>query len=225
MGKRVVLVALTCILFLAVCWVSLFSYVVVSGDSMLPTLKTGDFLVIDRGNKVQKGDIIVFSLSSKHKELVKRVIAEAGDMVEITASNIKVNGETIKEDYIKSNKSYSYDLMSETVVPANCIFVLGDNRAVSVDSRSAEVGMVNLNHFFDVLFNFCAGQHDLAATARAADPEIHAHAQHLKACSAAGVLFAGEDGISHCNVHKCIPPACTKWYRPYGRGTTPRIQI
>ena len=145
MGKRVVLVALTCILFLAVCWVSLFSYVVVSGDSMLPTLKTGDFLVIDRGNKVQKGDIIVFSLSSKHKELVKRVIAEAGDMVEITASNIKVNGETIKEDYIKSNKSYSYDLMSETVVPANCIFVLGDNRAVSVDSRSAEVGMVNLN--------------------------------------------------------------------------------
>ena len=145
MGKRVVLVVLTCILFLAVCWVSLFSYVVVSGDSMLPTLKTGDFLVIDRGNKVQKGDIIVFSLSSKHKELVKRVIAEAGDTVEITASNIKVNGETIKEDYIKSNKSYSYDLMSKTVVPANCIFVLGDNRAVSVDSRSAEVGMVNLN--------------------------------------------------------------------------------
>lgn len=145
MGKRVVLVVLTCILFLAVCWVSLFSYVVVSGDSMLPTLKTGDFLVIDRGNKVQKGDIIVFSLSNKHKELVKRVIAEAGDTVEITASNIKVNGEMIKEDYIKNNKSYSYDLMSETVVPANCIFVLGDNRAVSVDSRSAEVGMVNLN--------------------------------------------------------------------------------
>lgn len=151
MRKRVVLVVLTCLLFLSVCWVYMFSYVVVSGDSMLPTLKTGDFLVINHGNKVQKGDIIVFSLSSKHKELVKRVIAEAGDTVEITASAIKVNGEAIKEDYIKNNKSYSYDLMSATTVPANCIFVLGDNRAVSVDSRSDEVGMVNLNQVDGVL--------------------------------------------------------------------------
>lgn len=146
----------------------MFSYVVVSGDSMLPTLKTGDFLVINRGNKVQKGDIIVFSLSSKHKELVKRVIAEAGDTVEITASDIKVNGEAIKEDYIKNNKSYSYDLMSATIVPANCIFVLGDNRAVSVDSRSDEVGMVNLNQVDGVLVwnvsnTFCKSAEELSS--------------------------------------------------------------
>ena len=56
--------------------------------------------------------------------------------------------------------------------------------------------------FFDVLLDLCPGQHDLAAAARAADLEIHAHPQHLEAGRSAGVLFAGEDGISNCDIHE-----------------------
>ena len=53
----------------------------------------------------------------------------------------------------------------------------------------------------DVFFDLGPWQHDLAAAARAADLEIHAHTQHLEAGCSAGVLLAGEDGIADCNVH------------------------
>lgn len=66
---------------------------------------------------------------------------------------------------------------------------------------SPVLNRLRLDHFFDVLFNFCTWQHHFSSAAGAADLEIHAHAQHLKAGSTAGVLFAGEDGIAHSNVH------------------------
>ena len=59
-----------------------------------------------------------------------------------------------------------------------------------------------LYHLFDVLFNFSTRQHHLMPAASAPDLEIHADAQHFKALRTAGVLFAGEDGISNCDIHE-----------------------
>ena len=66
---------------------------------------------------------------------------------------------------------------------------------------AAGLFLARFDDLFDVLLDLRPGQHDLAATARAADLEIHAHPQHLEACCSAGVLFAGEDGIADCNIH------------------------
>ena len=73
---------------------------------------------------------------------------------------------------------------------------------VLMGCNGSSLGGTGLLDLFDVFFDLCAGQHDLAAAARAADLEIHAHPQHLEAGRSAGVLFAGEDGISNCDIHE-----------------------
>lgn len=122
----------------------------VKGESMYPTLEENDYLIVNRiSHKIsglEKGDIIVFSTNLMQddgkgtKDLVKRVIATEGDHLKIENSKVYVNGELIDEPYIHDNYT---DANIDIVIPENKIFAMGDNRENSLDSRHAQVGLVD----------------------------------------------------------------------------------
>ena len=118
-------------------------------DSMYSTLEEGDYLIINRMSykfkEPQRGDIIVFKSDLQQedgssKDLVKRVIGVSGDTVKIENSKVYVNGEELVEPYINDEVTEG-DI--DTVVPENSVFVLGDNREISLDSRYDSVGFID----------------------------------------------------------------------------------
>lgn len=111
------------------------------GSSMNETLQDGDIVLSVKDSNMKSGDIIAFYYNNKI--LVKRVIAQAGDWVNIDADgNVYVNDVMLEEPYI-SNKAFGEcDIELPYQVPENRIFVMGDHREVSIDSRSITVGCV-----------------------------------------------------------------------------------
>ena len=123
--------------------------VVVSGPSMENTLQDRDtMLVWSLGYHAKQGDVVVLTKKSYQEDsIVKRVIATEGQTVEIDyfSSTVFVDGEPLEEDYIKEwmyVPSYGEGLNNITV-PEGCIFVLGDNRNESADSRYPAIGIVD----------------------------------------------------------------------------------
>lgn len=122
-----------------------FSMVRVDGQSMEPTLHHRDFLFVWRlGYNPQKGDIVVFKpVGDPQKYYIKRVVATEGQKVDIMDGNVYVDNELIEEDYIQGK---TYNMLGgefPQTVPEGCVFVLGDNREHSRDSRDPTgVGMV-----------------------------------------------------------------------------------
>ena len=111
------------------------------GGSMTPTLSNGDIVVSVKDGKFEQGDIIAFYYNNKI--LVKRVIATAGEWVELDKEgNLYVNGELIDEPYIKEKALGECDIEMPYQVPEGRVFVMGDHREVSIDSRSSVVGCV-----------------------------------------------------------------------------------
>lgn len=109
----------------------------VDGDSMYPTLHHGDRVLVSRGyDTPQRGDIVSFSavISGERDTLMKRVVAIAGDTVEVHGDSILVNG-------IAEQGGYPISIGAETfrvaplVVPEGHVYVAGDNRPFSLDSR------------------------------------------------------------------------------------------
>ena len=114
----------------------------VHGTSMEPLLKDGQILVAIRGERfIKQGDIVAFYYNNQ--VLLKRVIGLPGDAVNIDKyGNVYVNGRMLNEPYIEKKSIGICDIKLPVTVPENSVFVLGDKRAVSVDSRSSDVGMI-----------------------------------------------------------------------------------
>lgn len=111
------------------------------GSSMNPTLKEGDIVLSVKGSAFQTGDIVAFYYNNKI--LVKRVIANAGDWVDIDKDGVVyVNNQMIEEPYIAEKALGDCNIKLPYQVPESRIFVMGDNRDVSIDSRNTSVGCV-----------------------------------------------------------------------------------
>ena len=111
------------------------------GTSMSPTLEEGNYVLSVKGSSFETGDVIAFYYNNKI--LVKRVIAQAGEWVDISEDGtVYVNNVRIDEPYVTDLAFGECDIELPYQVPENRVFVMGDHRDVSVDSRSTTIGCV-----------------------------------------------------------------------------------
>jgi signal peptidase I len=111
----------------------------IPSGSMIPTLEIGDRVLVNkfiyRFTDPRRGDIIVFeSVDNSNEDLIKRVVGLPGDEIAVRSGKLFVNGEPQKEPYT-NKKAPDRSFFAKTTVPKNYVFVMGDNRGNSADSR------------------------------------------------------------------------------------------
>ena len=127
-----------------------FRVVIVSGSSMFSTLVDGDYLLLINNplcGELEQGDIVVASMDRFRggEAIVKRVIATEGQSVDIDFRQgiVFVDGVALQEDYIYTPTHLSEGVEFPLVVEEGCVFLMGDNRGDSRDSRAPEIGLVD----------------------------------------------------------------------------------
>lgn len=131
----------------------------VIGNSMLPSFNSGDRVVcLPELSGYERGDVIIISHATRKDEsIIKRVIAVGGDTVDIDfyKGTVSVNGQVLDEPYVNTPTNLSYDMTFPVTVPEGKLFVLGDNRNDSLDSRSTDIGFINENKVLgEAVFRF-----------------------------------------------------------------------
>ena len=153
---RDILIALVIALIISL----LIKPTIVKESSMEPNFISNDYIFLSKiaykfGREPKRGDVVVFRTNSeklldgngKHKLLIKRVIGLPGDQVKIAGGEVYVNGEATDQSFTKNGETWvdapGDGEVLELTVPEGELFCMGDNREVSVDSRSEEVGCVD----------------------------------------------------------------------------------
>ncbi len=145
---------LLCVVTAIIACVLVFTFVVrlvgVIGTSMVPTLHEGDYVVTSNlFYKPKQGDVVILRKKVfDDRAIVKRVIAVGGQTVDIDfdAGVVYVDGQALEEDYVNAPTYRELDFKGEITVPENCVFVLGDNRNESLDSRRSALGCVDTRY-------------------------------------------------------------------------------
>ncbi|CAH0346680.1 signal peptidase I [Bacillus sp. CECT 9360] len=123
-----------------ICRQFLFSPITVKGESMEPTFENNDRIIVSKVSKIEHFDMIVFHSPISKDDYIKRVIGLPGDTIEMKNDVLYINGKAFEEQYLNENKG---EIPLETTltedfkvtVPEGSLFVLGDNRPSSMDSR------------------------------------------------------------------------------------------
>jgi signal peptidase I len=144
-------IAIALVLVFLIRWL-LFKPFIVDGPSMKPNFHTGERVIVNEIlydiRSPQRGEVIVFHVPSEGRDFIKRVIGVAGDTVKVEGDVVTVNGEVVNETYIQgaidaahsnnalyNNKDFPNETFTDGTVPEGHVFVMGDNRSDSTDSR------------------------------------------------------------------------------------------
>ncbi|KWX75561.1 signal peptidase I [Paenibacillus jilunlii] len=152
-------IAIALVLVILIRWL-LFKPFIVDGPSMQPNFHTGERVIVNEIlydiRSPQRGEVIVFHVPSEGRDFIKRVIGVAGDTVKVEGDVVTVNGQPVNETYIQgaideahnnnalyNDKNFPNEKFTDGTVPEGHVFVMGDNRSDSTDSRM--IGYVPLS--------------------------------------------------------------------------------
>lgn len=127
---------------------NVFSHIVqivnYSGDSMEPSIRNRQTLLLLKTKEIEKGDIIAFYFNNQI--LVRRVICDGGNQISVESDGtVLINAKPVEEDYLTAPSIGQCNITFPYLVPMEHLFVMGDNRAISMDSRLKEIGAVPID--------------------------------------------------------------------------------
>lgn len=136
--------AVSAILFICIIFIFVCRFLSVEGSSMLPTLSNGDRVIASsRQYEPNCGDIVIATQPNAFDEpIIKRVIAVGGQTVEISDGYVYVDGERLNEPYVADLTWETGDAAYPLLIPEGYLFVMGDNRNRSTDSRFDNIGLI-----------------------------------------------------------------------------------
>lgn len=140
--KKILIIIMIIIIFVIITSISFFKILQVSGSSMEPNLSEGELLIASHISKLKKGDTIAFYYNDS--VLIRRIIGTERDVVNIEDDGtVFVNSVKLEENYVKDLSYGKCDITFPYQVPNDSVFVLGDNRETSIDSRSKTIGCIS----------------------------------------------------------------------------------